>query len=114
MEGEAARQGFRRLAQQVRCRAAEDQETGRCPRPVGQNSKHGKQLREPLDLVEDDEAPQRSQRQDGVGQAREVGGILQVERRPAAGHDRRTAPASVVLPACRGPRMATAGDRLSS
>ena len=47
--------------------------------PVGEHAKHREQPGEPLDLIEDDEAPQRPEGERGVCQARQIGRVLQVE-----------------------------------
>ena len=88
--GDAAGEGLRGLAQQVGRGAAEDEEAGGVPGPVGEHAEQGEEIRPPLDLVDDDETPQGLEREAGVGEPGDVGGILEVEeggRSPTALHD---------------------------
>jgi len=73
--GDAAREGLRGLSQQVGRSAAEDEEAGGVPGPVGEDAQQGEQVGPPLDLVDDDEAPQRLERQTGVREPGQVRGI---------------------------------------
>ena len=79
VEGDAAGQRLRALAEQLRRGAAEHEEPGRPARPVGEDTKRRKQIRPSLDLVEHDEAPEVAERQFRIGQPGHVGGPLEVE-----------------------------------
>ena len=79
MIGDAAGQGLRGLAQQIGRSAPQHQESPARARLVHQHSKHGEQLGPSLDLVDDDEAPERPESEEGIGQPREVFGILEIE-----------------------------------
>ena len=81
MERHPPGQRLRGLAEQLRRRAAEHKKPGRRQRPVGQYTQQGKNIGQPLDLVEDNQAAQRSQFEAGVDQPGEIDGILEVEPR---------------------------------
>lgn len=55
MTGDATGQRLRTLPQEVRRRAAKHQEPGRKRLAVGQDAKHGEEVRAQLDLFQDDE-----------------------------------------------------------
>ena len=57
----------------------QDQEPGRGPRPVRQHAQGGEEPGQPLDLVEHDQARQRPQRPQRIGQPRQVGLVLEIE-----------------------------------
>ena len=61
--------------------AAEDEEARGVPGPVGQHAEQREEIRPPLDLVDDDEAPQGLEREAGVREPCDVRGILEVEER---------------------------------
>lgn len=82
---DAARERFRRLADEIRRGAADHQEPGR-PRPaVRQHAKDGEQVGPALQLVDDDQAAQLVQHEARVFQQPiEVGGAFEVQpMRPA-------------------------------
>ena len=76
---DAASEGFRRLTQQLGCGAAEDKKTRRERLAVGQHPEEGKQIRPPLDLVNDHEALERAQCGIRLTEPGQGGGIFQVE-----------------------------------
>lgn len=49
--------------------AAEDEKSGACRDPIRQHAQHGEQFRDALDLVENDETLERTERQFGLGQS---------------------------------------------
>ena len=75
-----ARERFRRLSEQVRGSAPQDQES-RAPRAaVRKHAKDGKQVRPALHLVDDDKTPQFAQHQLRIlGQAVQIGRPLQIQ-----------------------------------
>ena len=64
------RERFGGLAKHVRRGAAEDEETTRRPLPIGQHAEHGKEIRSPLDLIQDHETVEAAQRQ--LGKSKKV------------------------------------------
>jgi len=79
VERHAPGECLRGLAEQVGGRAAQHEEPGRRPRPVREDAQEREHVREPVDLVEDDESAKRAQLQSGVGQTGEIGRVLQIE-----------------------------------
>jgi hypothetical protein len=83
-EGDAAGERLGRLPQHFRRSAAEHQKAGGTRLAVGEHPQDGKQIGPALHLVEHHEPAEISQGLHGLGENREVGGILQVEKQGAA------------------------------
>ena len=83
VEGDAAGERLGRLAEQLGSRAPQHEEAS-AARLVGQYAQGREQLGAPLHLVDDNQAAKTAQGEHGVVEAREIGGILEVEvlRRP--------------------------------
>ena len=77
--GDAPGQGLGALAQQIRRSAAEHEKPRRAPGSVRQNPQARKEIRAPLDFVDDDEAAQRRQREQWIREPRQIGGGLEIE-----------------------------------
>ena len=112
--GDSSGQRLGTLAQQLGCRAAEDEKPGRRTWPVGEHPKRWKQVGPALDTRRGrrdrgaDRAPVRGPpASPGLAPARDRRRWLARRAAPA------TARASVVLPACRAPSNATTGFRAS-
>ena len=124
MKGDAAGEGLRTLAQQVRGGAPQYQEATRQWPAVGQHAEHRKEVRAPLDLIQHDESAALRQREHRIRESREVLGILEIEGRcgtpmcrgdlagecrlahlPRAQqrHHRRLAQQAAYLPQCKQP-----------
>jgi hypothetical protein len=77
--GDSAGEGFRALPAQLRRRAPEDEEASGAGRPVGQDAEHREEVRQSLDLVDDDQPLEIPQREHRVGEPGQVFGVLQIE-----------------------------------
>ena len=85
VERNAPGQRLGRLTEELRGRAPQHEESGRCPRPVREDAQQREHVGKPLDLVEHHQSTQGSQLESGIGESREIGRVLQVEpRRPTA------------------------------
>ena len=96
MKCDASRQGLRSALNKLRCRAAQDQETGGGVRAVGQDPQQREQIGPGLDFVEDDQPGQWTQHEGGIGKARLIVRIFEIELLD------RIAPFSGQLPGKRG------------
>lgn len=110
MKGDASGEALRRLSKQGGRRAAQHQESGGQRTPVGENPQSGKDVREMLDLVEDDEPPQVSERELGVGEEGPVGRPLEVEVGPIATEPAGDLPGQGRLADLSGPEQRDHGE----
>ena len=76
---EATREGLRRLTEEHRRRAAENEKAGREGLAIGENAKEGKKIRAALDLVNHHEALEGTQGRVGFAQPAKTRGVLEVE-----------------------------------
>ena len=74
-----------RLPQEIGRGAAQHQKVGRQGPAVRQDSQHGKEVRAPLDFVQNNKTAQSFESQQGIAEAREVPGVFQVEHRCRTG-----------------------------
>lgn len=81
VEADSAGQRLGALLEEVEGGAAQHEEPHRRSRPVGEDPQHGKQVRAPVQLVDDDEAGEVREGERRVGELREVSGILEIEDR---------------------------------
>jgi hypothetical protein len=88
MEVDPSCQGFGTLAKQFGRGAAQHEETGRQGLAVGQHTQDGKEPGGPLHFVDDDKPLEPPERQHGIGQATQIGGIFQVQVRATRGEGR--------------------------
>ena len=79
VEGDAAGERLRALAQQLGRGAPQDQEARRQAFPIRQHPQHREDLRPELDLVQDHQPAEILQGEQGIFQASQVAGVLQVE-----------------------------------
>ena len=86
MVGDPASQRLRGLPEQLRIRAAENQEAGSVAGPVREDAQQREQSFAVLHLVDDHQAGEGLDREPGIGETREVGQILQVEERHRFAH----------------------------
>ena len=77
--GDAPREGFARLAQQLRAGGAEDQEPRRIVRPIEQDAERRKEFGPALDLVEYHQPPQGFEGAERILEARNVASVLEIE-----------------------------------
>ena len=90
VECDATGEGLGGLSQEVGRRASQDEEPGRGARPIRKDAQQREDLGKSVDLVEDHEPAQGPQLEAGIGQAGQIGRVLEIEPcgRTAAGcHD---------------------------
>ena len=77
--GDPAGQGLGASSDEIGRGAAQDEKASRPARAVGQHAEHREEVRPALELVDDGEASERTQREHRVAQAGEVGWIFEIE-----------------------------------
>ena len=81
----AARQGLGTLLEQGGGGASEQQKSGGSSRPVGEHPQRGEEIRASLDFVQDNEPPERFERQEWVSESRQIAVVLKIEAMCSAG-----------------------------